>query len=86
MTVTLVPRLELATRKPMLFLRCVDGSLSAYTHGTEGEYRAKTLDYYRDCTRALDPADPQAVRLVAFWASMPGDVAYRVRQRLPRQS
>ena len=83
MTVTLVPRIELATRRPALFIRA-DGEIACFTLA-EGHTLA-SLDYYRDCTRAFDPADPQAVRLVAFWASMPGDVAYRVRQRLPRQS
>ena len=83
MTVTLVPRLELATQRPALFIRA-DGEITCFTLA-EG-HNPCSLDYYRDCTRAFDPADPQAVRLVAFWASMPGDVAYRVRQRLPRQS
>ena len=83
MTVTLVPRIELATRRPALFIRA-DGELTCFTLA-EGHCLA-SLDYYRDCTRALNPTDPQAVRLVAFWASLPGDAAYRVRQRLPRQS
>lgn len=81
--ITLVPRIETATRRPALFMRA-DGEITCYTPA-EGHNPA-SLDYYRQCTAALDPTDPRAVRLVAFWASLPGDVAYRVRQRLARQS
>jgi hypothetical protein len=79
--ITIVPRIELPTGQPALFMRDAN-ELTCYTL-REGHAPASRA-YYLTRTIPADPNDPAVVRLVRNWCTGPGldGVTVRVRARL----
>jgi len=79
--ITIVPRIELPTGQPALFMR-EDNELTCYTL-REG-HSAASHSYYLTRTIPADPNDARVVQLVRRWCTGPGldGVSVRVRARL----